>query len=292
MSHKEQRNFLNRLRLQYPERFNNPATILEVGSQNINGSVRDLFCSQGEYLGIDLGMAPDVDWTIPGELIELPNAWADIVISTECFEHCQDWVKVFINMMRISKPSGLVIVTCASIGRAAHGTVDSDEDSSPFTTNYYKNLGVDDISEKIKIGLYFGAHGFEVNNLSNDLYFWGIRSDSEIHEGDDYWEAPMSRLARAQGQLAQAASRQTALQADLHQAKAEADQAKAEADQAKAEADQAKAEAVQAKSESTQNNKQRKEIENSKFWRVTSPARKSIDRIKRYFMESSSGYIH
>ena len=132
-------------------------------------------------------------------------------------------------MIRITRPGGLIIITCAGIGRATHGTVDSDEYSSPFTTDYYRNLGANDIADRIQLGSYFKSHGFEVNSKSNDLYFWGIRSESFINEDDEYWEDPMSRLARAQGQLAQAAARHAATQAELERITTEAELAKAKA---------------------------------------------------------------
>ena len=233
MAHKQQQDFFEGLAIRFSERLDKVSRVLEVGSQNVNGSIRQYFTNANEYLGIDLGSAPDVDWAIPGELIELPNGWAEVAISTECFEHCNAWENVFINMMRIAAPGGLVIITCAAPGRATHGTTDSDEYSSPFTTSYYKNLGIDDISEKIKLGAYFSSHGFEISSSSHDLYFWGIRSEADIQTTDEYWEEPISRLARAQGQLAQAAARQSATQAQLDKSKSEAEQARAEAEQAR-----------------------------------------------------------
>ena len=222
--------FFEKLRQRFSEVFEKSGNILEVGSQNINGTVRDYFPSSTSYLGIDLSMAKCVDWVVPGELIELPDEWADVVISTECFEHCKDWEKVFINMIRILKPGGLCILTCASGERATHGTIDSDEGSSPFTPNYYKNLNAEDIAEKIRLGLYFNHHAFEINTIEHDLYFWGIRTSTSIVESDNYWENTASRLARCQGQLGQAAARHSKLTQEFIQVKAEAEKAKAQAE--------------------------------------------------------------
>ena len=245
MAHKEQREFFEELNLRFSRFFLSANRVFEVGSQNINGTVRDFFPNAREYLGIDLGMAPDVDWVIPGELAELSDGWADIVISTECFEHCDNWHLVFLNMARILASGGLFVFTSAGTGRAAHGTIDSDEYSSPFTTSYYKNLDVDQVAEKIKLGCFFDSHGFEVNSKSGDLYFWGIRSGLAFDEIESHWSSPLDRLARAQGQLAQAASRHIAMSLQCAQAREEADQAREEADQAREEADQAREEANQ-----------------------------------------------
>jgi hypothetical protein len=259
MAHKEQLEFFERLNASLASHFSQANRILEVGSQNINGTVRPMFQRAKDYIGIDLGMATSVDWVIPGQLIELPNGWADITLSTECFEHCREWSNVLLNMIRITRERGLVIVTCAGIGRPTHGTIDSDEVSSPFTTSYYKNLGVDDISSKIALGAYFDIHGFEVNSASKDTYFWGIRSKTSVLEDDSTWEDPLSRLSRAQGQLAQAASRHSSLRAELDDAITVAKQAKAEAEQANVLAQQTSA-CIQ-------------EIYNSKSWRILAPLR-------------------
>jgi len=252
MAHKEQREFFEELNLRFSKFFLSANRVFEVGSQNINGTVRDFFPNAREYLGIDLGMAPDVDWVIPGELAELSDGWADIVISTECFEHCDNWHIVFLNMARILASGGLFVFTSAGTGRAAHGTIDSDEYSSPFTTSYYKNLDVDRVAEKIKLGCFFDSHGFEVNSKSGDLYFWGIRSGLAFDEIESHWSSPLDRLARAQGQLAQAASRHIAMSLQCAQAREEADQARLEVDQARLEVDQARLEADQARLEADQ----------------------------------------
>ena len=212
-------------------------------------------------------MAPAVDWVIPGELIELPNGWSEIAISTECFEHCENWQKVFLNMILIAALGSLVVITCASKGRPTHGTFDSAEYSSPFTTSYYKNLGVDDISESTEMGVYFDHQAFEINASSHDLYFWDIRSGANIQGTDEYWDDPTSRLARAQGQLAQAAARQSATQSELDKIKSEADQARAEDDRTRAEADR----------DSTA----LRSIQNSNTWTLSKQIRMTIDAIQR-----------
>lgn len=218
MAHPEQRHFFEQIACLYPKLFEKADTILEIGSQDINGSIRDFFTQATNYIGLDIGMAPGVDWVVPGELIELPDQWADISISTECFEHTASWPKILINMIRITREDGLVILTMAGDGRGTHGTIDSDVDSSPFTTSYYANIGIDDMVEKIKFGYYFKSHGFIVNSKAKDTYFWGIRSEQLVVAEDGTWDTPIHRLARAQGQLGQAVHRHNLLQAEVREA--------------------------------------------------------------------------
>jgi len=268
MAHPEQQEFFKRLGISFAKDFGEARRILEIGSQNINGTIRSFFPHASEYIGIDLGLADCVDWVVPGELLELPDGWADITISTECFEHCEAWENVFKNMLRMTRPGGLVVFTCASTGRSTHGTIDSadattDNCFSPFTTSYYKNLDVDGVAEKIKLGAFFLRHGFEVNSHSSDLYFWGIRSDSVFADLENHWESALDRLARSQGQLAQAAARHAYIQAELDRLRYQFAAAKTEAEQARAEAEHYQ--------------RVSSEILNSKTWKITNPIRKLKD---------------
>lgn len=217
MAHPEQQAFFNKMERLFPDSFQDSERVLEVGSQDINGSIRDRFPRASGYLGLDLSLAAGVDWTIPGELIELPDGWADICISTECFEHAQNWPRILLTMIRVCKPGGLVLLTLAGDGRAAHGTLDSEEESSPFTTTYYKNLGAEEIAEKVRLGHYFDSHGFEINSRAGDTYFWGIRSSGGVAEQELDWQSPMDRLARAQGQLGQAVFRHNEIKKERDQ---------------------------------------------------------------------------
>lgn len=86
-------------RVATPERIAGKS-VLEVGSQNINGSVRPTIEARGpkSYFGIDLMPGPGVDETISVEgwrarCLALPAY--DVVISAEMLEHAQDWAAAF-----------------------------------------------------------------------------------------------------------------------------------------------------------------------------------------------------
>lgn len=247
MAHPEQQAFFDRLKLLFPEQFQSRLHVLEVGSQDINGSIRILFEDHLNYLGLDLSLAKGVDWTVPGELIELPDGWADTCISTECFEHAHCWDQILVNMIRITKPGGLLILTFAGDERPAHGTVDSEEGSSPFTTSYYRNLGADDIASKIRLGYYFDRHGFEINSLSKDTYFWGVRSEQPVSDSDSYWRSPLDRLARAQGQLSHAVLRHNMIKQEAEQLRNALAAAQAESAELRLALQQARSEVYQLK---------------------------------------------
>lgn len=176
MSHPEQLSFIEQLKGQYPDFFKDKS-VLEVGSLNINGSVRSRFenCS---YIGIDIAPGHDVDIVCLGHEYNAPDNSFDVVLSAECFEHNPFWEKTFENMIRMCKVDGMVLITCATTGRIEHGTVRSLPHSSPLTIqkgwDYYKNLTQEDF-HKFDLNNIFSEYKFEVNNKSHDLYFYGFK---------------------------------------------------------------------------------------------------------------------
>jgi hypothetical protein len=174
--------------------------ILEVGSQDINGNVSSLFedTPSTTWVGIDIGAGKNVDLIVPGELIQLPSSWADISISTECFEHTSAWKEILLNMIRITKEFGIVILTFGGVGRKAHGTIDTDTKPSPYTNNYYKNISLVDLVTALDIDKYFSRFSIEINHQHCDTYFWGIRNQNTEYSE---WLSTEECLARARGQL-------------------------------------------------------------------------------------------
>jgi SAM-dependent methyltransferase len=182
MAHPEQFEFVVKLRNNFGFYFVGKK-VLEVGSLDINGSLRDLFI-QCDYTGIDLEMGKGVDVIAEGQTFNMPDCTYDTVLSAECFEHNPYWCETFTNMIRMCKEGGLIFFTCATTGRPEHGTSRTDKYSSPFTVNkgweYYKNLTEQDFIEKIDFKNYFYYYGFEVDHRNNDLYFWGIKKPQKF----------------------------------------------------------------------------------------------------------------
>ncbi len=184
MAHKEQRDFCLRVKEKLPEYFKNKR-VLDIGSLDINGSNRDLF-EDCNYLGIDVGEGKNVDLISVGHLFDGPDNFFDTIISTEVFEHDMYYEKTIKNVMRMLKPGGLFLFTCAAPGRPEHGTRRQGEWCAPLLlqiseewADYYKNL---DEPEVRKIGGFnetFPDCHFELNNIyleiPADLYFYGIK---------------------------------------------------------------------------------------------------------------------
>ena len=97
--------------------------VLEVGSYNVNGSVRDYVMSLGpkEYLGVDAQEGPGVDWVANAEhLMDTVPGSFDVVISTEMLEHVDRWAVCIAEMTEMVTGGGLLVLTTRSPGFPYH----------------------------------------------------------------------------------------------------------------------------------------------------------------------------
>ena len=185
MAHYQQTKFIEVCKKYFPDNFRN-SNVLEVGSWNRNGSIRQKFV-ECEYTGIDVSNGPGVDLVCFGQDAEFKSNYFDSIISCECFEHNEYWIETFSNMIRMLKQGGACIITCASVGRGEHGTkrcvknysLTSDE----LNMDYYRNLDVADFK---KTGLLknFSAYKFIKNIYSKDLYFIGFKEG--VHDEENF----------------------------------------------------------------------------------------------------------
>jgi hypothetical protein len=170
MSHPAQIEFVSALKQKFPDYFVRKQ-VLEIGSLNINGSIRQFF-EQCIYVGVDIGAGRDVDVIAKGEDLSYADGSFDVVASCECFEHNPQWAKTFDNMVRMS--CGLVFFSCATTGRAEHGTRRTTPHDAPFCGDYYMNLTEEDVRSKCDLSA-FKEYQFSTNEAACDLYFWGIK---------------------------------------------------------------------------------------------------------------------
>lgn len=83
--------------------------MLEVGAQNINGTVRDLFPS--DYIGLDIVAAPGVDQVYDGHTIPFEDERFCTVLCLEVFEHCFDPVQLADEIIRVLAPDGIALIS-------------------------------------------------------------------------------------------------------------------------------------------------------------------------------------
>lgn len=99
--------------------------IVEIGSQDVNGTLRSVAPSEFEYIGVDFQMAKGVDIVIEDPyFLPFDEQTADIVISSSCFEHSEMFWLVFLEVMRILKPAGIFYLNAPSSGNFHRYPVD------------------------------------------------------------------------------------------------------------------------------------------------------------------------
>lgn len=91
--------------------------VVEIGSQDVNGSIRQFCPQEFEYIGVDFvdGKGVDVVIISPYELPFDDNS-VDIVVSSSCFEHSEMFWIVYLEIIRILKPHGLFYLNVPSNG--------------------------------------------------------------------------------------------------------------------------------------------------------------------------------
>jgi SAM-dependent methyltransferase len=92
-------------------------TVFEIGSQDVNGSIRSLCPQQAHYTGVDFVDGRGVDIVIKDPYV-LPfgDASADVVVSSSCLEHSEMFWLLFLEVMRVLRPTGLFYLNVPSNG--------------------------------------------------------------------------------------------------------------------------------------------------------------------------------
>jgi len=179
MSHAQQQYFCKLVNSNFFE--GKKISILEIGSYNVNGTIRDIFINQ-KYLGIDVKKGPCVDIVYDGLNLDIQDKF-DLSISCECFEHNPYYLENFKKMIELTKNDGVVVFTCASLFRKEHGTTRTTSGDSPGSMekwDYYKNLFKKDFEKKIDMSKIFYKYQFYYNLFSDDLYFIGIKNNNYL----------------------------------------------------------------------------------------------------------------
>ncbi len=91
--------------------------IVDIGSQNVNGSINDVCPDDYEYIGVDFVEGKGVD-IILDDPYSLPfeSESIDAIVCSSCFEHSEMFWLVFNEILRILKPTGLLYINAPSNG--------------------------------------------------------------------------------------------------------------------------------------------------------------------------------
>jgi SAM-dependent methyltransferase len=91
---------------------------LELGSLNVNGSVRPLFT--GPYIGIDMQAGQGVDRVMSASALDYTDASFDVVVSTEMLEHDPAPWLTLAQAGRVLRTGGHLLLTMRGNGFAEH----------------------------------------------------------------------------------------------------------------------------------------------------------------------------
>ncbi len=91
--------------------------VVDIGSQNVNGSLRDVCHSDVTYIGLDFMEDDGVDIIISDPYsLPLEDEFADIVVCSSCFEHSEMFWLLFNEVLRILKSNGLFYLNVPANG--------------------------------------------------------------------------------------------------------------------------------------------------------------------------------
>lgn len=95
-------------------------SVLEVGSRNINGTIRSVLPIT---MGIDFIQGEGVDkvMNVTELLTEFGPESFDCVVSCDALEHIEDWDAAWLNMWGVLKPGGVALLTMAGPWKGVHG---------------------------------------------------------------------------------------------------------------------------------------------------------------------------
>jgi len=121
-----------------------PKKLLEVGSLDVNGSVREMF--KCDYTGIDLKDGPSVD--IKMDAMDIKKRFRegefDMVICLETLEHVKDPITIVNNMKWVLRKNGWMLITTPGIGHPEHNW---PSDYYRFFQNTYGDIFFEDFAD-------------------------------------------------------------------------------------------------------------------------------------------------
>jgi hypothetical protein len=120
--------------------------IIEVGSRDVNGTIRDLLPADAAYTGLDLTEGANVD-EVADATTWTPKRKADLVLCLEVLEHAPDWQAIVTAAAGWLKRKGRLVLTAACDPRAPHSAVDG----GPIRPGeHYANVEPDELRDVLE----------------------------------------------------------------------------------------------------------------------------------------------
>ncbi len=175
MSHKVQQKWCEGLKIAMPQFFYG-VQVLEMGSLNVNGSIRDLLV-EPEYTGVDVIAGKDVDVIGTFHKIDFEGKQFDVVCSVNSLEHDLHFDQTLPKMYELLKPGGLMFIS-AAYKWEEHGTLKHTPWASGTAqlkgpwAHYYLNVTPENIMWHFKYDMF---QWYMLGICHKDVQFVGIK---------------------------------------------------------------------------------------------------------------------
>lgn len=119
--------------------------VIDIGSQDVNGSLKSVTPNCFNYIGVDFQKAKNVDVILDNPYkYPFEDQTIDIVVSSSCLEHSEFFWLTFLEMVRVAKPDGLIYLNAPSQGQYHDYPVDcwrfmadAPKALSKYANNFY-----------------------------------------------------------------------------------------------------------------------------------------------------------
>lgn len=171
---------LNTLKEKYLDSFKN-CNVLELGSRNINGSVRE--CFDGcQFTGVDWIAGEDVDVVEKFHETKLEVRHFDTLISYSSWEHDPYWIRSISHNLEFLKFGGLIVFNWAGRDSSPHGlfySADIEGEPTGAVT------GTDKLTGDEPVGKYYPKDIVEMEDFLKTL---GVKilESGELERGTVY----------------------------------------------------------------------------------------------------------
>ncbi|MCX8503504.1 MAG: methyltransferase domain-containing protein [Beijerinckiaceae bacterium] len=175
--------------------------LLDIGSQDINGSIRTVVPTNMSYLGIDFVPGKGVDVILEDPYVfPLEDCSFDYIVTSSCFEHSDFFWLLFLEVLRVLKDDGVAYINAPSNGSFHQFPVDCwrfypdsglalekwasrNGYSVALLESFIGNRGVGNWNDFVAVFIKNGKmkhlyKGRMVDNVSGDFYNGYRRSDT------------------------------------------------------------------------------------------------------------------
>lgn len=119
--------------------------VIDIGSQDVNGSLREVCPKRFTYTGVDFQKANNVDVVLTNPYkLPFDDKSVDIVVSSSCLEHSEFFWLTWLEIVRVVKPDGLIYINAPSEGQYHPYPIDAWRfrvDASTSLVNWAKHNG-------------------------------------------------------------------------------------------------------------------------------------------------------